>query len=50
MKSDAIMPMARQVIVKLPRLARGRCFWSPVFSDRSRVFNLLNPDTSPPLL
>jgi hypothetical protein len=50
MRSDAIMPMARQVIVELPRLGRRRWFRSPVFSDRSRVFNLLNPDTSPPLL
>jgi hypothetical protein len=43
------MTTGRQVTVKLPRLAHG-CPWSLVFYDRSRVFNLLNPDTSPPLL
>jgi hypothetical protein len=40
----------RHVIVKLPRLARGSCSRSPVFSDRSRAFNLPNLNTWPPLL
>jgi hypothetical protein len=43
------MTTERQVIVRLLRLAHGRP-WSPVFYDRSRVFNLLNPDTTLPLL